>query len=86
MSIANSLFLRAVGRSARFSTSPSPSSSVLCRSKFHTPFCFHHRILAAMSDDGASGTLETLKFVNGAIKKLPLDSVRENYVRTVQGG
>ncbi len=30
-------------------------------------------------------TLETLKFVNSALKNLPLDNVKENYVRTVQG-
>lgn len=30
-------------------------------------------------------TLETLHFVNGAIKSLPVEDNRDNYVRTVQG-
>ncbi len=33
----------------------------------------------------AGKTLETLEFVNSAVKSLPLDSEEENYVRTVQG-
>ena len=43
------------------------------------------RTLATMASKGTSVTLDTLKFVNGAIKQLPVDSVKENYVRTVQG-
>lgn len=31
-------------------------------------------------------TLETLKFVNRAIKSLPVEENRDNYVRTVAGG
>ena len=33
----------------------------------------------------ARNTLETLKFVNGALKNLPVDSIKENYVRSVPG-
>ncbi|XP_064400171.1 protein adenylyltransferase SelO, mitochondrial-like [Halichondria panicea] len=33
----------------------------------------------------AGKSLETLEFVNSAVKSLPLDSEEENYVRTVQG-
>ncbi len=36
------------------------------------------------SQPSVPGTLE-LKFVNSAIKNLPLDTTKENYVRSVQG-
>ena len=35
--------------------------------------------------EGAEVTLETMKFVNRAIKSLPVEENRENYVRTVPG-
>ena len=30
-------------------------------------------------------TLETLEFINTAVRSLPLDSIKDNYVRTVPG-
>ena len=35
--------------------------------------------------EGAKVTLESLKFVNRAIKSLPVEENQDNYVRTVQG-
>lgn len=35
--------------------------------------------------EGAKATLESLKFVNRAIKSLPVEENQYNYVRTVQG-
>ena len=44
------------------------------------------RSLRLMAAGGSShSTLETLRFVNGAVKKLPLDTNKENYVRSVEG-
>ena len=37
-----------------------------------------------MAEGGASCTLETLKFVNSAVRTLPMEK-DENYVRSVQG-
>ena len=34
---------------------------------------------------GDRRTLDNLKFVNGALRSLPIDSIKENYVRSVQG-
>ena len=41
--------------------------------------------MASSSSREHSNTLLSLKFVNTALKELPLDSDKDNYVRTVQG-
>ena len=55
------------------------------------PVCINARLKgdSSMAEGSGSqpsvpGTLE-LKFVNSAIKNLPLDTTKENYVRSVQG-
>lgn len=75
MSVPSSLVLRAV----RVSQSSKLPSSIRSGGSF-----LLHTTSTAMASGGASATLETLSFVNGALK-LPVDSVKENYVRTVQG-
>ena len=44
------------------------------------------RRFALMAEGGAAGgKLETLKFVNSAVRSLPLDKEKANYTRSVQG-
>ena len=38
-----------------------------------------------MASGGDQSTLESLEFVNGAVKSLPVEDNEDNYVRTVQG-
>ena len=40
---------------------------------------------SGIADSGTEATLETLKFVNRAIKSLPVEENPDNYVRTVPG-
>lgn len=42
-------------------------------------------IPGSTGSEGTKVTLETLKFVNRAIKSLPVEENRDNYVRTVPG-
>ena len=40
----------------------------------------------AVGTDRSMSTLETLAFDNRALKKLPIDQEKDNYVRSVPGG
>ena len=40
---------------------------------------------SGIAGSGTEATLETLKFVNRAIKSLPVEENPDNYVRTVPG-
>lgn len=86
MSAAASLW-RTISLPERFFSLPSLSSSLHRSSSDLHCLSISNRTLVAMANDSSAsgGTLETLNFVNGAAKKLPVDSVEENYVRTVQG-